>query len=214
MWKLKIWATDFFLYEDSLLKVLASSAAGQPAALKIWSVDQQISRSANQISIGLHVSKSAALQFSRSLTTAIFALLLFFPVRLSCLNYVEWRVEWKVEGYDHGGIKIWSGPGGWIGLRRVAGVQCVQYITSWRRTVRLGSLQCLYERFLIRNLTGIVHLYTGGTVQEWAPPVVLPTCFPPPIIVDIHCIVVLGIQCSHADIIGTRASPRDNWARS
>ena len=135
MWKLKIWATDFFLYEDSLLKVLASSAAGQPAALKIWSVDQQISRSANQISIGLHVSKSAALQFSRSLTTAIFALLLFFPVRLSCLNYVEWRVEWKVEGYDHGGIKIWSGPGGVNCVKTGGGrtfLHCVHYIEQAR----------------------------------------------------------------------------------
>ena len=35
----------------------------------------------------------------------------------------------------------------------------IVYITSSRRTVRLGLLQGLYERFPIRNLTGIVHLH-------------------------------------------------------
>ena len=29
---------------------------------------------------------------------------------------------------NHGGIIIWSGPGVWIVLRRVAGVHCVRYI--------------------------------------------------------------------------------------
>ena len=33
------------------------------------------------------------------------------------------------------------------------------YITSGRRTIRLGSLQGVYERFPIRKLTGIVHLH-------------------------------------------------------
>ena len=33
------------------------------------------------------------------------------------------------------------------------------YITTRRRTVCLGSLQGLYESFLKRNLTGIVHLH-------------------------------------------------------
>ena len=45
-------------------------------------------------------------------------------------------------------------------MERPRGVNCIKtgggrvYITSGRRTVRLGSLQELYERFLIENLIG------------------------------------------------------------
>ena len=48
------------------------------------------------------------------------------------------------------------------------------YITSRRRTVRLGSRQELYERFLIRKL--IRYSPPTQPVQEWAPPVLLPPC--------------------------------------
>ena len=37
-----------------------------------------------------------------------------------------------------------------LGLRRVAGVHCVHYIGE--KTVRLGLLRGLHERFPIRNL--------------------------------------------------------------
>ena len=50
----------------------------------------------------------------------------------------------------------------------------IVYITSRRRTVRLGSRQELYERFLIRKL--IRYSPPTQPVQEWAPPVLLPPC--------------------------------------
>ena len=56
---------------------------------------------------------------------------------------------------------IWSGRGGW----RVY----IVYITSGRRTVRLDSLQGLYERFLIANLIRYSCSHTGRTVQARAP---------------------------------------------
>ena len=50
----------------------------------------------------------------------------------------------------------------------------IVYITSRRRTVRLGSRQELYERFLIRKL--IRYSPPTQPVQKWAPPVLLPPC--------------------------------------
>ena len=46
----------------------------------------------------------------------------------------------------------WSGPGGENDLRRWW--ESVVYITSRKRTVRLGSLLGLYERFPIKNKSG------------------------------------------------------------
>ena len=49
--------------------------------------------------------------------------------------------------------------------------ECVVYSTARRRTVRLGSLQGLCERFLIRNLTRYRAPTQAGlyTVQGWGP---------------------------------------------
>ena len=43
------------------------------------------------------------------------------------------------------------------------------YTTSSRRTVRLGSLQGVYERFPKRNLTGIVHHTQAGLYRNGPP---------------------------------------------
>ena len=40
---------------------------------------------------------------------------------------------------ERGGIIIWSGPGGWIVLRRVAGVHCVHYIEQKDCTARFAT---------------------------------------------------------------------------
>ena len=50
--------------------------------------------------------------------------------------------------------------------------ECIVYITSRRRTVRLGLLQGLYERFLIRNLIRYspptqAGLYRDGPLQYY-----------------------------------------------
>ena len=53
---------------------------------------------------------------------------------------------------SHGGIIIWSSKGGWFMLRRVAGVCILCTLHRGKeRTVRIGSLQGLYERFSIRS---------------------------------------------------------------
>ena len=50
--------------------------------------------------------------------------------------------------------KPWSGPCKGVNYIKTGGGRtlCSVYITSGRRTVRLGSLQGLYERFYIKNL--------------------------------------------------------------